>query len=173
MTPAIQGQLDGFCGIYSVVNATKVVAGIDSRESQRLFWKIFSILEPRKPVSRFVREGISDRDMGYIFRKIVQETYDLKVDKAFGHNRVPLGVYWETIQGFLKPGEPRAVILVLESWDWGHWTVIQRATAKTLFLFDSSNLVRVQRRQTTTARLTLRKPLLFYPRMTRLVYPRG
>jgi hypothetical protein len=173
MEPAIQGQLDGFCGIYSVVNATRGVARIGSGESQRLFWKIFSILEPRKPVSRFVRDGISDRDMGYIFRNLVEQPYGLKATRAFRDNRVPLGIYWETIQEFLEEGEARAVILVLESWDWSHWTVVQRATARTLFLFDSYNLVRVQRKRATTARLVSGKDLLFYPRMTRLIYPRG
>ena len=172
MKPIRQGALDGLCGVYSLINSLQIVQGTSFEESSRLFLEILRAMEPRKKLSYLIENGMTDRDMAYVYREIIQKHYPVKVLKPF-HNKadVPLKDYWETIQGFLEDGERRAVNLVLEGWDWGHWTVIQRATPKSLYLLDSARMKRFDRRKCTTGRkLSRKRYFLILPRTTRFLF---
>jgi len=167
MKPHFQGQLDGLCGVYSVINSIKLLENINSGESRILFNRIFAFVERRKRISGIIREGISSRDMAYIFREVVEQEYPVSRVKPFHRaGKVPLYLYWKELQGFLAEDQRRAVIVVLESWDWGHWTVIRKATEKTLFLFDSEDHLRISRRHCTTKRISTARPVLLHPTMT-------
>ncbi len=167
MKPHFQGQLDGLCGVYSVINSTKLIENINAWESMTLFNRIFALVEQRKRLSGILREGISSRDMAYIFREVVEQEYPIRRVKPFHRaGKVPLDLYWNEIQGFLAEDHRRAVIVVLEGWNWGHWTVIRKATEKTLFLFDSENQKRVRRRDCTTRKITRARRILLYPTRT-------
>ena len=67
MKPHLQGQLDGLCGVYSVINSIKLLANINPEESMTLFNRIFAFIEGRKRLSGILREGISSRDMASTF----------------------------------------------------------------------------------------------------------
>ncbi len=40
MKPYEQGALDGLCAVYGIVNAARIIAGIDEAESKDLFKRI-------------------------------------------------------------------------------------------------------------------------------------
>jgi hypothetical protein len=172
MKPLTQGNLDGLCGVYSILNALRIVEKTTLEESARVFFEIFAALETRKKISSLIQDGMTDRDMGYVYREIIQKNYPVRAFKPFHRKaEVPLGAYWSEVQGFLENGERRAVNLVLESWDWGHWTVIRRATSKSLFLFDSARMKRFDRRKCTTdRRLSRNRSFLIWPTTTRFLF---
>ena len=45
LKPYEQGALDSLCGIYSIVNAMRVIRGLNNEESQELFKQIIGYLE--------------------------------------------------------------------------------------------------------------------------------
>lgn len=173
MKPHFQGQLDGLCGIYSSINATRLIEKISPGQSTALFQKIFSAVERRKSHSSIIKNGLSNRDMAYVFKEVIQKEHPIKRSKPFPRaNNIPLETYWRKIQAFLSGDRRKAVIVVIERKDWSHWTVIERATNKTLFLFDSDDQKRIYRRRCTTKKMTRIRPVLLHPTMTYFLWRR-
>lgn len=167
MIPLIQGQLDGLCGVYSAINATRLVENLSREEALMLFREICRVIEGRKSLSGVIGYGIRCNDIAFFFKTLVQKQYALDRYKPFHKiKRLSLESYWGEIQGFLKTGDRRAVILVMESWDWAHWTVIRKATSKAFYLFDSDHSKILWRRHCTTGRLSKARPILLYPNLT-------
>ena len=170
MKPLTQGKLDGLCGVYSILNALRILEGTTLEESANLFLEIFAALETRKKISRVIGDGMTDRDMGYVYREIIQKHYPVRVFKPFHRKaEVPLGAYRQEVKNFLDGGNRRAVNLVVESWDFGHWTVVRKATPKCLYLWDSARMRRFDRRKCTTQVLSTNRDLLLWPTMTRFL----
>ena len=167
MMPLLQGQLDGLCGVYSTINATRLIEKITREEAHRLFQKISRLIEPRKSLPAILANGLEPNDIAYILTNLIERQYPLKRFKPFHRvRRIALDLYWREVQGFLQAKESRAVILAAESWTWSHWTVIRKATPKTLFLFDSDNMKIFQRRHCTTNEVSKARPILLYPTTT-------
>jgi len=167
MIPLTQGRLDELCGVYSTINATRLIEKITWGQSHRLFHDIFRLIESRKSLSTILGNGLTANDIAYLFTNLIERQYPIKRFKPFHRvRRVALDIYWRKIQGFLSGGSSRAIIVVIEGKDWGHWTVIERATNKTLFLFDSDDRKRISRRRCTTKRMSRNRPVLLHPTMT-------
>ena len=170
MKPLIQGQLDGFCGVYSIINALRIVQGHQFNHPRRLFLEILQAMETRKKLSWLIEDGMSDRDMGFVYREVIQRRFPITIFKPF-HRRtdIGLGAYWHEVQRFLSDGQGRAVNIVAEGLDWGHWTVVYRATPRAFHLLDSDAMRRIDRWKCTTRRLTLNRNMLLWPTMTRFL----
>ena len=67
MRPYTQGDLGGLCGVYSVINATRIVAGLDRDESEKLFGSIMDYIGD----ARLVADGIGIRMIGRLLRDVV------------------------------------------------------------------------------------------------------
>lgn len=165
MKPHFQGQLDGFCGIYSSINATRLIQNIGPDESAALFNRILSTIERRKNLSSILKHGLTNRDIACSFKEVIEKEYPVKRSKPF-HKATGLAVYWREINDFLKGDQKRAVVLAIEGWNWAHWTVIKKATNKSFSLFDSGHLKRVNRNRSTTKKISRARPILLYPTMT-------
>jgi hypothetical protein len=129
MKPHFQGQLDGFCGIYSSINATRLIQNISPDESAALFNRILSTIERRKSLSTILKNGLNNRDIAYFFKEVIEKEYPVKRSRPF-HKATALAVYWREINDFLKGDQKRAVILAMGGWNWAHWTVVKKATKK-------------------------------------------
>ena len=171
MKPLTQGQLDGFCGIYSILNSLTLVQGTSYQESRELFFEILRAMEARKKILKLIEDGMTDRDMGYVYREIIQKRYPVRTFKPFHKQAgIALGSYWDQVHEFLEHGKRRAVNLVTEGWDWGHWTVVYKATPKSFHLLDSDMMRRLDRRKCTTQRLSINRNFLLWPTMTRFLF---
>ena len=72
MLPYEQGYLDGFCGIYSIINATRlVVRNMQEKEARKLFGKCMRHVEKRRSLGKVSSEGIDERDLWSILQKCV------------------------------------------------------------------------------------------------------
>lgn len=167
MRPLVQGQLDGLCGIYAAINATRLIGSLTQEESQWLFHQACRLMESRKSLATILGEGLNSKDLAYLFRELIERRHSLIRFKPFSQAKnVGLERYWRSLKGFLESGERRAVILVLGNWDWGHWSVVRKASKKTLFLFDSDKLKVLNRRHCTTSEATKTRPIILYPSLT-------
>ena len=66
MKPYEQGALDGLCAVYSIVNATRIVAGIGEEEARDLFKEIILYLERTNDLGKILTEGIGLKTIGGI-----------------------------------------------------------------------------------------------------------
>lgn len=171
MKAMIQGELDGLCGVYSIVNALRVIQKIGYQESRELFSEILKAMESRKKLSLLIEDGMNDFDMGFVYRDVVSKRYPIRILKPY-HNRadISLGCYWDRVQRFLSGGSSRAVNLVVEGFNWGHWTVVYRATPNAFHVLDSDTMCRLDRKKCTTRRLTKNRTMLLWPTMTRFLF---
>ena len=145
MKPYIQGELDGFCGIYSVINATKLVTGrVKEDEAIQLFGAIMTYLETYKKLSGTAIKGHYARDIEKILKHVIGPRFHIRYDRPFRVGKTPSqGVFFSCLEGFLNDTIKTAVIVYLEHEGWDHWSVITRVTPKTIEFFDSDNLTRI------------------------------
>ena len=137
--PYEQGYLDGLCGVYSIINATRLLVNISEEECMKLFRRCLTHVEEKKRLSKAATEGITKRDVWNILKNVVMASYPIASQNPFlGVNDINVEGFFTAIQTFLKADGKRAVIVGFYGPDWDHWTVIKYATAKRLTLFDSS-----------------------------------
>lgn len=149
-----QGDLDGLCGVYSIVNALRYVFHLRDEQCQKLFGKLLKALEqdcgclhqtlltgmylPR--LKRLVGVAsqcrLGDRDIIFQARPL-----RLKRDQC------SLPHLWAVLERELGP---TCVAIVGVTGATDHWCVVYRVTSKTLWLLDSSGQTRMNRSRCTT-----------------------
>jgi hypothetical protein len=164
--PYLQGALDGLCAVYSIVNAARIISGIDEKEARELFQRILVYLEKSKDLSRLLIEGIGLATIGGILRDVVGD--------QIRHRHMPfkhfpdtsLDEFWMEMLSFLENGRKGAVLICLSGPMWDHWTIVHSITEKQLFFFDSHKLKRLNRSRCTTRHSTASRPHILCPTHT-------
>ena len=156
-SPLQQGNLDGLCGVYSILNATRCVTGpINDQEARNLFLSIIDYLHAKKGSLQFFVDGISIHDIGSVLRDIVEPNYSVIRTKPFAKKGdVGLANFWEHMSEFLSRPS-RAIILGLTG-KYDHWTVAKSITENRLTLLDSDRLYWINRGAVTTGTPTARR----------------
>jgi len=169
MKPYQQGDLDSFCGLYSIINATQLVVGskITSAECERLLSKSIALIEQKRKISEVIIAGLGTRQILKIMEKVCFKKYAILRQKPFSSaSVVPLNKYWKTVQEFLNSSKCRAVIISFETKEVSHWSVVSKITHKQIVLFDSSERSRIFRKDCSTKKYTKRKPVYLDPSAT-------
>ena len=159
-----QGDLDGLCGAYSVVNAARIVSRLDEDQCATLFETVVRYLGDAHRVTLGVGRGLMDD----ILRDIASGFMSSRYMPFRNRGDVSLSEFWSTVGDFLTGGQPRAVILCLDT-PTPHWTTAVRATARRMELVDSGGLNTLARRRCTTSRATAARPLRIWPSHTYLI----
>ncbi|OAI07031.1 hypothetical protein A1353_08390 [Methylomonas methanica] len=135
--PYRQGQLDGLCGVYAMVNAVDVLCGpISKRHAKSLFLEILAFLESRGPIAEQCTYGIVVQDMAAILKHVICKQYPIQRSKPFhGRPTVDKQHYLQTLDDFLQ--QPQTVVLTCIEGYLNHWTLIERITDKALHCYDS------------------------------------
>jgi hypothetical protein len=148
-----QGDLDGLCGVYSVVNALQYVLHLRNEQCSKLFAKLIKALE---------------RDCSHLHRPLLQGMYFPQVKQLVAvaaQGQVQgRSLKFETRPLRLKPEQrtlpslwkvldrelgPACVAIVGITGASDHWCVVYRVTPKTLWLLDSSGQARIRRSRCT------------------------
>lgn len=168
LKPYAQGGLSSLCGIYSIVNAMRIVRGLNNDESKELFAQITHYLEENKNLAVSLTEGISITVMGSIFKDVIGD----RLDRAIPFHKQPntrIGEFWGEMKKFLdeerKKKEKRVVLLSLGG-EHEHWTLTHRMSTKRIILFDSIGLKHLDRRNCTTRKTSSGRRHLIYPTQT-------
>ncbi len=141
-----QGDLDGLCGVYAIINAVDVLCGpLDMDHAQSLFKQILRYLSTQVPIAERLSDGLTLNDVAGIINRVVCRSYPIQRSKPFhGQASVSLSRYWATLQTALI--QPHTVVLMGIAGRYNHWTVIQRITDKSLILKDSGRMRYLHRR---------------------------
>jgi hypothetical protein len=166
MSPYEQGYLDGLCGLYSVINAIRLVCkNTTEDECMILLKKIIKNLEKRKKISNIIIEGINEDEIRFILKEVIEPLYPITWERPYRkRKKLTINAFWNGVSTFLKEGNRRAVIVSMETKRWDHWSVIYRITENQMSFFDSSDLKRVYRKRCTAGKRITKQMISFEAR---------
>lgn len=138
--PYQQGDLDGLCGVYALVNAVDYLCGpLTKDEAQDLFEQILTYLESRAPLAQRCVEGIMINQIASILKDVICKQYPIQRYRPFHRQpRISKQRYLQTLRKFLR--QSNTLVLVALEGHYSHWTLIRRITGRTLITYDSTHL---------------------------------
>jgi hypothetical protein len=165
--PYSQGDLDAYCGIYSIINAVRLMMpDLSEENSVKVFVKILKNLEGRKKLSHVFANGITPKELSRILKGVMNNGYRITAKQPFLHSKKLPSVedFAKTVKSFLQEEQGRAVIIDLESFD--HWSVVKKITEREIHFFDSSQMKKLHLKRCTTKEGTPGKSHYIDPRQT-------
>jgi hypothetical protein len=151
LPPFQQGGLDSLCGLYSIVNAERVINHSSDEQAQVLFEDMVHFLSRKRLLPRVLLDGVIHSHIVLILEKVVNGRIP-NIELPWRSQPTPdLDAFWQSMLDFLDGTPGRAIILGLNGFH-DHWTVIKSITSKSIFLFDSAEIPRLPRSQCSTAR---------------------
>lgn len=166
LLPFQQGGLDSLCGLYSIVNAERIINHSSDGETQQLFDELIHFLSRRGLLSKLLIGGITYTQMLIILDKVVGRQRISSVQIPWrGVPNPDLTSFWVSMQSFLDGTPGRAIILGMEGYH-EHWTVIEAITNRTILLYDSARIKRLARSRCTTVYTTNTRKHLLLPAQT-------
>ncbi|MBU4053224.1 MAG: hypothetical protein KKA41_02555 [Proteobacteria bacterium] len=166
MKPYFQGALDGLCAIYSIVNAARIITGINEEASRDLFKKIIVHLEKNSDLGTVLTEGIGLKEIGGILRDVLGDKIIHRSMPFKHHPDIPLDDFWQAMTHFLEESDKRTILIGLGGPAWDHWTIVHSITEKQINFFDSHKLRRLNRNRCTTTKVTSSRPHMLCPTHT-------
>lgn len=166
LPPFQQGGLDSLCGLYSIINAERIINHSSDEETQQLFDDLIHYLSRRGLLTKFLIGGIVHSEMLVTLNKVVGKKRISNVQIPWrGVLNPDLTAFWKSMQSFLDGTPGRAIILGLQGYH-DHWTVIESITNRSILLYDSSLINRLPRSQCTTVYATWKRKHLLLPAQT-------
>jgi len=166
LLPFQQGGLDSLCGLYSIINAERIINLSSDEETQQLFDDLIHFLSRRGLLSKLLIGGVIHKQMLLILDKVVGKQRISSVEVPWrGVPNPDLTAFWISMQDFLDGTPGRAIILGLQGYH-DHWTVIENITNRSILLYDSSKIKRLPRDRCTTVYATWKRKHLFLPAQT-------
>jgi len=172
LLPYEQGYLDGLCGIYSIVNATRLILGdMQEAEAMKLFGDCMRHVQKRKKLAKVCTDGVSANDVWSILRNVVMLKYAIQAERPFPKKwKYPINDYFAKLQDYFDQDKKRTVIISIDHAEWDHWTVIHSLTPKQLILFDSALMKTINIARCTIDNVDKRKPYLIHVADTFFLY---
>lgn len=173
--PFQQGDLDGLCGIYALVNAAKLVAGPISRDrAKSLVTACLDSLGERYALPSLVTVGLGVYQVLGLMRDVFQAQLPVTYHRPFAKaGPMSLDHYWQTVTEFLEERPRRAVILAFHNARYAHWTLAKAISQARMELFDSDGNSLVCRRHCTTGSISAQRPMGLSPSATIFVSRTG
>jgi len=139
--PYQQGELDGYCGLYSLVNIVHVLCGpLTADEGSELLASLLSELERLGPIAEVVADGTDIPEINRLFRQVIIPQYGLSYWQPFYRVKQPSqAMIWQRIRRFLI--RRRGLVLLGTE---EHWTLIHRLSDSYVHFYDSSGFVRAK-----------------------------
>lgn len=134
--PAQQGQLDGFCGVYSIVNFILRREGLksDSDDAKAIFKRlIFLLKEQQKLTPHRICDGFREGQLQKSFNRLAAER-GLKV-KAHALKSYAKKTGAKLIQDILVQFEPDEAAMVRV--ECNHWVLAHSSSKKSYIIDDS------------------------------------
>jgi hypothetical protein len=166
LLPFQQGGLDSLCGLYSIINAERIINRSSDDDAQQLFDGLVHFLSRRGLLRKLLLGGIIHTEMLMILDKVVGRQRIARVEVPWrGVPNPDLTTFWESMQRFLNGTRGRAIILGMQGYH-DHWTVIEYMTNRSILLYDSAKIKRLPRSHCTTVYATWKRKHVLLPAQT-------
>ena len=139
--PYRQGQLDGFCGLYSLVNAMRILGLLHSnKHGQKLMMQLCEVLETDRTLKERLDEGTDSSEITRLFKEVIEPHYRVKRFKPFHRttSKTTMAEYVVKLDAFLR--SKNGVVFVGLAGYHDHWSLISKVTAKSFIFYDSDGL---------------------------------
>lgn len=143
MQPKKQGDHDGACGFYAIGNALKLL--YPRFNTDKIFEAIFSTYFELHDTGRHLIQGTNRVQLTNILKGTLEKLpLSVTVQTPFWNGLASLNEFRTAVIGHLSKANTAAIVSYFfykdqsNEDDFGHWTVLQRATAKSVYTFDSS-----------------------------------
>jgi hypothetical protein len=164
--PYEQGALDGLCGVYCIVNASRIISGNGEDESRQLFQEIIYYLDRTKDLPKILITGMGLQTIGAILADVVGGRINNRAMPFKQYPDTPLDAFWGEMMNFMGGGERRAILTAIGGPMWDHWSIVESITDRQVRFFDSYKLKRLNRSRCATMRCTASRPHLLSPTHT-------
>lgn len=139
-----QGQYDGLCGVYSIVNAVGALtktAGKDRDRRKALFDIVCGQLNEDRLLLSAVTGGISAGDydsfIRHALRAIERETgIGVDMTTPFRDGQVSADAFYDGLVAHIGT-QGRSLVVLWVSGGWDHWTVVRSLSEARVNLIDS------------------------------------
>lgn len=130
-----QGWLDCLCGVYSIVNAEKIINGSSDTDSQELFNAIIEYLSRKRILKTVMLNGVTHKIVSRIMNDVIGDL--IPYQQTNKKNFYLLNDWWNYSKEFLEEEQRRVIILSVDGRD-SHITVIRSMSDAKMLLCDSS-----------------------------------
>ncbi|MES0090058.1 hypothetical protein [Mesorhizobium sp. M0030] len=150
--PFRQGELDGLCGVYAVVNAIRLVLGVQAtllrqRDWQDLFVALVEAVDRSVGAAHAASNGIDTQPLRYLLKAAIlhlatEHDLTIRAKSMLGRDEQPC---FEELLRRLGDwvGQPGQAVVLSVFGSLNHWTVVRRISRSSLVLFDSSGYARI------------------------------
>lgn len=175
----VQGDLDGLCGFYSIVNAIDCLTGLSHTQRKDLFVTLLqsfkSISKSRDPILHAMSYGITMNQLLALVR-VAQEWVKPSHSIEYSRFDCPARVdsLFKAISDTLS--DSQCVFIVGINGKCDHWTVVYEASERQLRLLDSGSLRVLNRANAYVSRTvsqTPKKTTCLHPSEVILIKSRG
>ncbi len=152
LVPFQQGDLDGVCGIYALINAIRLATEDDTRCFPDAAWQelFFTLLLEADAVVGTVEAvglGIDTKPLFRVAQAAVRHMADehgLRLAVTHALRRGEPRTFDAILRRLAElADQPRSAVLICLTGHLDHWTVLRRVTGQSLTFFDSSGYARV------------------------------
>ena len=153
-----QGDLDGLCGVYSVVNAVRALCPeLDQEGAQWLFAHLLQAMsDAGVDVCAAVTGGIARGELSRLI-KVAIAHIDEELEIRLTVKRLPkalrqtsnLGQLWQAFEASLSS---ECVAIIGIAGIHSHWTIATQVTAKQVRLYDSGRIAMLRRGHCTVGK---------------------
>lgn len=171
----MQGNLDGLCGVYSVINAVahtapKKLTDADTRE---IFRTLLSVLSENGKLEEALIDGLKMRLLSRLIDSasillFAKYGYQIKRKLAFSAEPVELSEFWTRVQQHIEAYGTGTVILGM-SGKHDHWTCVSSFSDDRANLIDSDGLRWLLRKNCTTSDARKGRHHVLWPTQTFLL----
>lgn len=149
MMPKKQGDLDNFCGIYSIVNAVSHLYP-HALKPKPLYLRLVNQFNQYYDIMDLINQGMSSIEMDYLIENVLQQGYykkhyPINIQKPYqDYPKLTTPQLFAQIKLFLnKNTHNRAVVIFATQY---HWSVIKAVNNQFIDLFDSCSWQKAYRR---------------------------
>jgi len=161
-----QGELDALCGVYSLVNADRIINQTSHQHSKQLFYSMICFLEREGLLPLVIEEGIHFRHIKKLLLRVIGKQ---RIGYQGRHFRkrsyTDISTFWNEMMRFLD-NDPNRAILMGMTGVHDHWTVVCKITKRQMILYDSSGLRRLHRLHCTTRYAMGKRQHILHPAQT-------
>lgn len=155
-----QGDLDGFCGVYSVLNAMTLMMG--DRFDQKAAFKCML----RAMGSSFVSIAAYgctlkqfERQLAACSKHMFQKRIGMHYERIDCSPDITLDAFWKLIDAHIQLNGPGSVLLGVAG-NYKHWSCVRTISSQAMEMSDSGNLRQLDRNRVTMSGVTSARPFL-------------
>ena len=158
--PLLQGGLDSLCGIYSVCNVYRIVKNAPDEYVDMLFDRIITHLAKKKMLKGVLLGGMLHKNMADIIYNVVKDDF-VERFSTFKWSNYTINDFWKFSQEHLS--NPNTAIILSIGGLENHYTTVYKMSDKTMFLYDSGGMKRLNKSQCKFQGYTKEDKYVIYP----------